>query len=64
VSYRTCGGGGFGPREERDPELVLRDARDGKVSLRRARDVYGVAIDASAWSVDVAETARLRQPSE
>jgi len=62
VSYRTCGGGGFGSREERDPKLVLRDARDGKVSLGRARDVYGVAIDASAWSVDVTETARLRQP--
>ena len=60
VSYRTCGGGGFGPRQERDPELVLRDVRDGKVSPRRAREVYGVAIDAERWSVDAAETARLR----
>jgi N-methylhydantoinase B len=60
VSYRTCGGGGFGPRQERDPELVLRDVRDGKMSPERAREVYGVAIDAERWSVDAAETARLR----
>ena len=43
VSFRTCGGGGYGPPEERDPQLVLRDVRDGKVSLKRAREVYGVA---------------------
>jgi len=41
VSYRTCGGGGYGPPAERDPELVARDVREGKVSERRAREVYG-----------------------
>jgi N-methylhydantoinase B len=46
VSYRTCGGGGYGPPRERDPELVRRDVREGKVSVARARDVYGVEIDA------------------
>jgi N-methylhydantoinase B len=40
VSYRTCGGGGYGPPEERDPEGVARDVREGKVSLARAREVY------------------------
>jgi N-methylhydantoinase B len=40
VSYRTCGGGGYGPPKERDPQLVLRDVRDGKVSRTRAREVY------------------------
>jgi N-methylhydantoinase B len=40
VSYRTCGGGGYGPPEERDPELVARDVREGKVSLARAQGVY------------------------
>jgi N-methylhydantoinase B len=60
VSYETPGGGGYGPPAERDPELVLRDVRDGKVSLERARSVYGVAIDAAAWQVDVAATASLR----
>ncbi|MBA3246109.1 MAG: hydantoinase B/oxoprolinase family protein [Actinobacteria bacterium] len=41
VSYRTCGGGGYGPPEERDRELVARDVREGKVGPERAREVYG-----------------------
>ena len=36
VSYRTCGGGGYGPPAERDPERVLRDVLRGK-GARRAR---------------------------
>ncbi|MCP9488106.1 MAG: hydantoinase B/oxoprolinase family protein [Gaiellaceae bacterium MAG52_C11] len=40
ISYRTCGGGGYGPPEERDRELVARDVREGKVSAERAREVY------------------------
>ncbi len=60
VSYRTCGGGGYGPPWEREPELVLVDVREGKVSPERARDVYRVAIDPRTWTVDAGETARLR----
>jgi N-methylhydantoinase B len=60
VSYRTCGGGGYGPPEERDPELVLRDVREGKVSLERAREIYFVEIDPNTWTVAEAETAKLR----
>jgi N-methylhydantoinase B len=41
ISYRTCGGGGYGPPLERDPERVERDVREGKVSAERAREVYG-----------------------
>jgi N-methylhydantoinase B len=60
VSYRTCGGGGYGPPHAREPERVLRDVREGKVSLDRARQLYGVAIDPLGWTIDAAETARLR----
>jgi len=60
VSYRTCGGGGYGPPEKRDPELVLRDVRNAKVSPERARELYKVAIDAARWVVDEEETRRLR----
>jgi N-methylhydantoinase B len=63
VSYRTCGGGGYGPPEQRDPQLVLRDVREGKVSPQRAREVYKVAIDTARWQVDEVETARLRRAS-
>ena len=45
VSYRTCGGGGYGNPRERDAELVKRDVREGKVSVERAREVYGVVMD-------------------
>jgi N-methylhydantoinase B len=60
ISYQTCGGGGYGPPEERDPALVLRDVRDAKISLERASSVYKVAIDPETWTVDQTETARLR----
>jgi N-methylhydantoinase B len=51
VSYRTCGGGGYGPPHERDPERVLKDVVQGKVSLARAREIFGVAIDPATWTV-------------
>ena len=60
MSYRTCGGGGYGPPEERDPQLVLGDVREGKVSLERALEIYRVAIQIDPWSVDEAGTAKLR----
>ena len=60
ISYRTCGGGGYGPPEERDPQNVLHDVRDGKVTVERARQFYGVAVDPETWTVDVDETTRLR----
>lgn len=60
VSYRTCGGGGYGPPDRREPALVLRDVREGKVSLERARDIYRVAVRPEDWTVDAEETAQLR----
>ncbi len=61
VSYRTCGGGGYGPPEQRDPHLVLRDVREGIVSHERARSDYRVAIDPAQWSIDESATAELRK---
>jgi N-methylhydantoinase B len=60
VSLETAGGGGWGAPATRDPEAVLRDVLDGKVSPTVARDVYRVAIDVAAGRVDAATTARLR----
>ena len=61
ISYRTPGGGGYGSVLERDPQAVLWDVINGKVSLTRAREVYGVAIDLERRVVLDAETAALRQ---
>jgi len=55
----TPGAGGHGPAAAREPELVARDVRDGKISVARARSVYRVAVDARG-RIDAAETARLR----
>lgn len=55
----TPGAGGYGPAAEREPELVARDVRDGKISVKRAREVYRVAVS-QAGIMDAAETARLR----
>jgi N-methylhydantoinase B len=55
----TGGGGGYGPPELRDPDLVARDVAFGYVSVDQARDVYGVVLDADGV-VSAAETQALR----
>jgi len=45
VSFRSCGGGGYDEPHARDPQLVRLDVREGKVSVARAKAVYGVALD-------------------
>ncbi len=65
ITFESNGGGGFGLPWERDPKLVLEDVIDELISLRKAREVYGVAIrvidaDALAYEIDEAQTARLR----
>jgi N-methylhydantoinase B len=64
VSYRTAGGGGYGPPEARDPELVREDVLLGKVSRTRAESRYRVAIDPVTGDVDPNETRRLRAAVE
>ena len=60
ISYRTSGGGGYGDPLKRNPERVLEDVLDGKISAERARSVYRVALEQDGSGVDVEETARLR----
>ena len=61
ISVRTCGGGGYGPPEEREPERVLRDVLEGKVSPERARDLYRVDLDLRGRRLDETGTAELRR---
>lgn len=58
ITLAAGGGGGFGPPEERDPQRVAHDVRQGYVSAAIARDIYKVVI--RAGEVDEEETRRLR----
>ena len=61
VSFQTPGGGGYGPPEERDPELVLRDVIGGKVNRERALEFYGVVVDELTDTIDEAATTEARK---
>src|SRR5207253_497862 len=43
LGHDLSGGGGYGPPEEREPELVRQDVLARFVSYARAREVYRVA---------------------
>jgi len=64
IAYQYGGGGGFGPALDRDPEAVKEDCLDEYISVKRARDKYGVVLTGSlddyTLEVDVAATAALR----
>lgn len=58
----SASGGGLGDPFERDPELVRHRVREGWLSLQKAKEVYGVAIDTTneSYSVNYEETKKLR----
>jgi N-methylhydantoinase B len=62
VRVVTTGGGGWGDPLEREPERVLRDVVQAKVSPEAARSAYGVVLtgSANAYAVDEAATVKLR----
>jgi N-methylhydantoinase B len=64
VRVVTTGGGGWGDPLEREPEWVLRDVIEGKVSLSAARDDYGVVLTADSgqepFAIDEPATTALR----
>lgn len=58
--YQTWGAGGYGDPLTREPERVQKDVRFRLVSVEKARNEYGVAIDASSFKIDQAATEKLR----
>ncbi len=54
------GAGGYGDPFLRDPEKVLADVLDEKISPAYAEREYGVVIDGAAGKVDMEKTAALR----
>jgi N-methylhydantoinase B len=63
IRIRTTGGGGWGDPLARDPALVVRDVRWGKVSRATAAADYGVVITGPADdpAADAPATAGLRE---
>ncbi len=61
IYHRQAGGGGWGNPMERDPGAVARDVKNGKVSVDRAREQYGVVIDEGNLAVNQAETGKTRR---
>jgi N-methylhydantoinase B len=59
LRHEQAGAGGYGDPLERDPELVARDARNGKITDAYARERHGVVLK-DAFAVDAAATAELR----
>jgi N-methylhydantoinase B len=57
---RTENGGGYGDPLEREAERVAKDVKEGLVSQEAAREVYGVIIDRTGDTPDLAATQRLR----
>lgn len=57
VRLETASGGGYGDPKRRDPLSVLRDVREGRVSVERALAAYGVDVNKSASPRDRASAA-------
>lgn len=60
ASVQTPGGGGYGDPLERDPQAVLRDVVNEKVSVQSAQNDYGVVVDLESRTVDAGATDRHR----
>ncbi|MEX2643167.1 MAG: hydantoinase B/oxoprolinase family protein [Acetobacterales bacterium] len=54
------GSGGYGNPLERDTKAVAEDVRQGKMTVERARDAYGVVVDPKTFAVDEKATAAAR----
>jgi N-methylhydantoinase B/oxoprolinase/acetone carboxylase alpha subunit len=60
LQVRLAGGGGHGNPFERDPEAVLMDVLEDKMSVEHAREAYGVVIGGAPPAVDTEATRRRR----
>ena len=60
--WTKCGGGGgFGDPLNREIEKVRWDALNKYISIKKAKDVYGVVIDPKSFEVDYKASTQLRK---
>jgi N-methylhydantoinase B len=55
------GGGGYGRSYLRPAEIVAKEVRNGIISIKKAREDYGVVVDPETFDVDQDETECLRE---
>jgi N-methylhydantoinase B len=57
------GGGGLYDPKSRDADMVLREMRNGLITLKQAEEIYGVALEVQGdeIEIDAAGTAKLRK---
>ncbi|MCG8691940.1 MAG: hydantoinase B/oxoprolinase family protein [Minwuiales bacterium] len=60
LEFLTGGGGGYGDPLTRDPDLVLGDVQQGKVSAAAANETYGVVIEGDVVDRDATSSLRAR----
>ena len=56
----TPGGGGWGSPLDRPQNDVLDDVLDGYVSIKQAKNQYGVVLSKDGLAIDLYETEKLR----
>jgi N-methylhydantoinase B len=61
IITKAGGGGGYGNPLERDLEAVREDVINGYVSVKHAKQDYGVVIDPRTFNIDVEATNKLRR---
>ena len=62
IYYQEAGGGGgYGDPKERPIDLVRKEVRNGIISVKSAKEDYGVVIDFKTFTVDTEATEALRK---
>jgi N-methylhydantoinase B len=54
------GGGGYGDAYQRPAQRVVKEVRNGTLSLKSAEENYGIVIDSTTLDMNLSETERLR----
>ena len=54
------GGGGYGEAYQRPAERVVKEVKNGTLSPKKAKEVYGIALDPTTLDMNRSETERLR----
>jgi N-methylhydantoinase B len=60
IIHEQAGAGGFGPALDRDPDRVLNDLLDDKITLEYARARHGVVVAPNGQQIDHDATRELR----